>query len=238
MLFGYTHFLERRTLSAELNVTCWVEVPLQGTRAGRRHPGAARRLPRAMVNRPVGPAFHKLPSGLWRIGARVFQPVPRTGMSVPLSFGHVVLACDAGHAASKPRRGGSSLAQGKRSAALGRDANIPWPEGPLQRNDLQRVQTLNDPSILPLQIMLIMSKKRIPPFHQKRMVFAPPVANRLPASGIPRLFKDRTDQTDRSDFQMASAQTIGLYRSRRFSMVPAYVVALIYEDRIGWQRFF
>jgi len=119
--------LARRTLSVELNVTCRVEVPLQGTRAGRRHPGAARRLPRAMVNRPVGPAFHKLPSGLRRIGARVFQPVSRTGMSVLLSFGHVVLACDAGHAASKPRRGGLILAQGKRSAALGRDANIPWP---------------------------------------------------------------------------------------------------------------
>ncbi len=170
--------LARRTLSVELNVTCRVEVPLQGTRTGRRHPGAARRLPRAMVNRPVGPTFHKLPSGLRRIGARVFQPVSRTGMSVLLSFGHVILACDAGHAASKPRRGGLILAQGKRSAALGRDANIPWPEGPLQR-----VQTLNDqsinPSILPLQIMLIMlimSKKRIPPFHQKRMICAHPLS--------------------------------------------------------------
>ena len=54
----------------------------------------------------------------------------------------------------------------------------------------------------------------------------------------PRLFKDRTDQTGRSDFQIAPAQTIGLYRSRCFSMVSACVVALIYEDRIGWQRFF
>ena len=203
-----------------LILACWRSNG-KGKQVGVRNRGPLGRFPQIAV-RSRG-----------RIEARGFQPVSRTGMSVPLFLGR-----DAGHAVPKPRRGGSTLAQGKRSAALGRDANIPWPEGPLQRNDLQRVQTLNDPSILPLQIMLIMSKKRIPPFHQKRMVFAPPVANRLPASGIPRLFKDRTDQTDRSDFQMASAQTIGLYRSRRFSMVPAYVVALIYEDRIGWQRFF
>ena len=98
-------------------------------------------------------------------------------MSVPLFLGR-----DAGHAVPKPRRGGFTLAQGKRSAALGRDANIPWPEGPLQRNDLQRVQTLNDPSILPLQIMLIMlvmSKKTYPPFSPETHDLHPPVTNRL-----------------------------------------------------------
>jgi hypothetical protein len=68
------------------------------------------------------------------MGARGFQPVSRTGMSVPLFSGR-----NAEHAVPKPRRGGSTLAQGKRSVALGHDANIPWPEGPFQRNDLQRV---------------------------------------------------------------------------------------------------
>ncbi len=50
-------------------------------------------------------------------------------MSVPLFLGR-----NAEHAVPKPRRGGFTLAQGKRSAALGHDANILWPEGPLQKN--------------------------------------------------------------------------------------------------------
>jgi len=56
------------------------------------------------------------------MGARVFQPV--SGKSV-LPF----LERNAGHAVPKPRRGGFTLAQGKRSAALGHNANVRWPEG-------------------------------------------------------------------------------------------------------------
>jgi hypothetical protein len=56
------------------------------------------------------------------MGARVFQPV--SGKSV-LPF----LGRNAGHAVPKPRRGGFTLAQGKRSAALGHNANVRWPEG-------------------------------------------------------------------------------------------------------------
>ncbi len=43
-------------------------------------------------------------------------------MSVPVFLGYVILGRNAGNVMPKPRRGGFTLAQGKRSAALGSGA--------------------------------------------------------------------------------------------------------------------